>query len=89
MVEFGREVTFEIVLDDEDAQEVRIAASAENVPGQGGSRESGNARRMQEPKRVVPAFGDPRPEKHSAGAEHNGRRAFGQNGERERKAEQK
>src|SRR5215472_808306 len=88
VLEFGREVTFEIVLDDEDAQEIRIAASAQNVPGQGGSAESGNAHWMQEPKRVVPAFGDPRPEQHRSGAENDGRRAFGQSGQRERKAKQ-
>src|SRR5207253_10838260 len=78
VLEFGRQVTLEIVLDDEDAQELRIAASAHNVPGQGGSRESGNAQRMQEPNRVVPAFGDPRLEPHSSGAAHTGSRSPGQ-----------
>src|SRR5436309_13635590 len=72
VLEFGREVTVEIVLVDEDARELRIAASAHNVPGQGGSRESGNAQRMQEPKRVVRALGDAGTEQQSAGAENNG-----------------
>ena len=33
MLEFGCEVALEIVLDDEDPEEIGIAAGAEDVPG--------------------------------------------------------
>ena len=35
VLEFWREIPLEIVFDDEDAEEVGIAAGAENVPRQG------------------------------------------------------
>jgi len=69
VLEFGREVAPEIVLDDEDAEEVGVAAGAEDVPGEGGEakrRESGG---MKEAEGVAPALGDERPEKNGATGE--------------------
>jgi len=39
VLEFGREVALEIVLDDEDAEKAGVAARAEDVPGQGSREE--------------------------------------------------
>ena len=36
VLEFGGEVAFEIVFDDEDAEEVGVAAGGEDVPREGG-----------------------------------------------------
>ena len=47
MLEFGGEEAFEIVFDDEDAEEIWIAAGAEDVPGERCYAESGDGCRMK------------------------------------------
>ena len=81
MLEFGGEVALEIVLDDEDAEEVGVAAGAQDVP-----RESGEAKRresggMKKTEGVAPALGDERPEKNGASGEDDTDRAFREDGE--------
>ncbi len=36
MLEFGSEVALEVVLDDENVEEIRVAAGAKDVPGESG-----------------------------------------------------
>jgi hypothetical protein len=88
MLEFGGEVALEIVLDDEGAEEVGVAASAENVPGEGGEAEGGEGGRMEEAEGVAPALGKERPEKNGAAGENDGGGAFGEDGEAEEKTEE-
>jgi len=58
VLEFGREVALEIVLDDEHAEEIGIAPGANDVPGQCGEAETGNGDRMEAAKGVTPASGE-------------------------------
>jgi len=46
------------VLDDEDAEEVGVAAGAEEVPGQGGEAEGGDCGGIKEAEGVSPALGE-------------------------------
>ena len=46
-MEFGSEEAFEIVFDDEDAEEIGIAAGAKDVPGKCGEAESGDGCGME------------------------------------------
>jgi len=80
----GVKVAFEIVLDDEDAEEIRIAAGAEDVPGKSGEAEGRDGGGMKEAEGV----GGQRlrrsaQKKNGAAAENNGRRAFRQDSEAE------
>jgi len=63
VLEFGSEVAFEIVLDDEDAEEIRVAAGAEDVPGKSGEAEGRDGGGMKRREAFAPAFGEERPEK--------------------------
>ena len=56
VLEFGGEEAFEIVFDDEDAEEIGIAAGAEDVPGKCGEAESGDGSRMKKAECVAPAL---------------------------------
>ena len=80
MLKFGREVAFEIVFDDEDAEEVGITARAEDVPGQGRGAERNDCDGMKQTKRIAPAFRDERPKKYSAAGENDRDWAFCKNG---------
>src|SRR6266851_6593673 len=89
MLEFGGDVAFEIVLDDEDAEEIGIAAGAEDVP-----RESGEAKRdegdgMKEAEGVAPALGEERPEENGAAGENDGGGTFGEYGQAKEETEKK
>ena len=55
MLKFGGEEAFEVVLDEEDAKEFRIAKGTENVPGKGREAEAGDRDRMKATKSVAPA----------------------------------
>ena len=79
MLEFGSEVAFEIVLDDEDAEEIRIAAGAEDVPGKSGEAEGRDGGGMKEAEGVAPALGEERPEKNGAAHEDDASGAFREN----------
>src|SRR5215472_10679483 len=79
MLKFRCQEALEVVLDDEDAQEIRIAAGAANVPGQGRCAKRGNRHRMEEAKRVLSPVGQQGPWKHGPDAENNCRWAFGEN----------
>src|SRR5258708_5318553 len=88
VLEFGGEVALEIVFEDEDAEEIGVAASAEDVPGESGKAERCDRGGMKEAEGVAPALGDERPEKNGASAENNGRRAFCEDGEAEEETEE-
>src|SRR5712691_10680327 len=75
MLEFGSEVAFEIVFDDEDAEEIGVAAGAQDVPGKSGEAEGRDACGMKEAEGLTPAAGEERPEKDRAAGENDGRRA--------------
>src|SRR5258708_33120907 len=70
--ELGREVALEIVFDDEDAEEVGIAAGTEDVPGEGGEGEGRGCGGGEEGESVAPALGEDRPEKKNAARENGG-----------------
>jgi len=63
VLEFGSEVALEIVLDDEDAEEIGVAAGAEDVPRECSEAERHESGGMKEAAGVAPALGEERPEK--------------------------
>src|SRR5882762_5013107 len=87
VLEFGSEVAFEIVLDDEDAEEIRVAAGAEDVPGKSGEAEGRDGGGMKEAESITPPLGEERPEKDCAAGENNGRRALCEDSEAEEETE--
>ena len=89
MVEFGREVAPEIVFDEEDAQEIGIAACAENVPGKCRQGERRGCERMKKAEGVAPAVCEERPEKDAASAQNYGHGTFGEDGGAEEESEKK
>ncbi len=68
MLEFGGEEAFEIVFDDEDAEEIWIAAGAEDVPGKRGQAEGGDGGWMKEAEGIAPTFREECPEEDGAAA---------------------
>ncbi|OLB38794.1 MAG: hypothetical protein AUH11_05830 [Acidobacteria bacterium 13_2_20CM_57_17] len=88
MLEFGSEIAFEIVLDDENAEEVGIAAGTEDVPGESSEAERSDRGGMKEAEGVAPALGEKRPEKNGAPGKNYGGRAFRENGEAKEETEQ-
>src|SRR5713101_8075933 len=89
VLEFRGEVAFEIVLDYEDAEEIGIAAGAENVPGESGEAEGGERDGMKEAEGVAPALGEERPEKNGAAGENDGGGTFGEYGQAKEETEKK
>ena len=87
MLEFGGEETLEVVLDDKNAEEIGVAAGAENVPGKGGDAEAGDGQRVNTAKRVAPAFGENGPEQDAAAGEDERGGAFGESGEAKKNTE--
>ena len=83
MLEFRGEVALEIVFDDEDSEEVRIAAGADDVPRESGEVEGSDGDGMKEAEGVAPAFGEEGPEKDGAAGKDNGGGAFCEDGEAE------
>src|SRR5216684_5636438 len=77
VLEFGGEVALEIVLDNEDAEEIGVAAGAEDVPRESGEAEGSEGDGMKEAESVAPALGEERPEKNGAAGENDGGGAFG------------
>ncbi len=77
MLEFGGQVALEVVFDEEDAEEVGVAAGAEDVPRESGDAESCDSGGMEEAEGVAPTLGEERPEKDRASAENYGGGAFG------------
>src|SRR6516165_3716859 len=69
MLEFRGEEALEVVLDDEDAEKIGVAAGANDVPGQGGEAEGDDGRGMKQAQRVAPAFGPKRPQEDGAARE--------------------
>ena len=88
MLEFGRQVALEIVLDDEDVEEVWIAPGTKNVPGQRGHAESNDRGGVKQAEGIAPAPGEKGPEKNHPPAEDNCRGAFGENREPEKEPKQ-
>ena len=88
MLEFGREIALEIVFDDEDAEEIGIAAGTEDVPGQGGQAERRDCGGMKQPEGVAPALGENGPEEDGAAGQDDGGGAFCENREAEKKSEE-
>ena len=80
MLEFGREVALEIVLDDKDAKEVGVAAGAEDVPGKSGYAERTDCGGMKEAEGFAPALSEKRPEKNGAAGKNDAGRAFCEDG---------
>jgi len=87
VLEFGGEVALEIVLDDEDAEEVGVAAGAEDIPGESGEAKRRESGRMKEAEGVAPALREKRPEKNGAAGENDGCGAFREDGETQEKTE--
>src|SRR5713101_8851458 len=88
VLEFGGEVAFEVVLDDEDAEEVGVAAGAEDVPRQSRCAERGERGWMKEAEGVSPALGEERPEEDRAAAEDYRGGALGEHRQSEEKTEE-
>src|SRR6266849_9389150 len=88
VLEFGGKVAFEIVFDDEDAEEIGIAMGAEDVPGKRGEAEGSDCDGMKEAEGVAPALGEERPEKYGAAEENDGCGAFCEDGEAEEETEE-
>ena len=88
MLEFGRQIAFEVVLDDEDVEEIGIAAGAEDVPRKGGETEAADGDGVKAADGVAPTLGEEGPEKDSAAGENDGRGTFGESGEAEEKTKQ-
>jgi len=88
VLEFGSQEALEIVFDDEDAEEIGVAAGAEDVPGERGHEEGGQCGGMKKAKGVAPALGEKRPEENGAPHEDDSCWAFRQNREPEEKAEE-
>ncbi len=62
VLELRSEEAIEIVFDDEDAEEVGVAAGAEDVPGKRGEAEAGDGDGMKAAEGVAPSFGEQGPE---------------------------
>ena len=77
VLELGSEEAVEIVLDDEDTEEVRVAAGAEDVPGKSGEAEAGDGDGMKAAEGVAPALCECGPEEDGAAGEDDGGGAFG------------
>src|SRR5258708_7140505 len=88
VLELGSEEAVEIVLDDKDAEEVGVAAGAEDVPGKSGEAEAGDGDWMKAAEGVSPAFGEGCPEEDRSAGENDCGGTFGESGEAEKKAEQ-
>ena len=88
MLEFGREIAFEIVFDDEDTEEIGIAAGAQDVPRQGGYAEGGDCGGMEEAESVSPAFCENGPEENGSGDEDDACGTFCENCEPQKKAKE-
>src|SRR5271170_3749998 len=80
VLELRGEVALKIVLEDKDAEEIGIAAGAEDVPGERGETETGDGHGMKAAKGVAPASGRDGPEENGAAREKDGRRAFRERG---------
>ncbi len=65
------------MFDDEDAEEVGVAAGAEDVPGEGGEAEGGDSGGVKEAEGVAPVLGEERPEKNDTSTKNYGCGAFG------------
>jgi hypothetical protein len=89
VLEFGCEVALEIVLDDEDAKEIRIASRTNDVPGKSGDAECRDRDGMKQAKGVTPALREQRPEEDGAAAEDDSGGTFGEDGETEKETEGK
>src|SRR5713226_1649329 len=88
VLEFGGEVAFEIVFDDEDAEEIGVAAGAQDVPGESGQAEGRECGGVKETQGVAPALGEERPKENGAATENDRCRALGEDGEAEKEAEE-
>src|SRR5262249_52516289 len=88
VLEFGSEETFEVVFDDEDAEEFGIAAGTEHVPGQRGGAKAGDGDNMEEAEGIAPAFGDDRPKKNCAARKNDCHGTFRENGETKKASEE-
>ena len=87
MLEYGSEISLEIVLPDEDAQKIGIAQRAENVPGQRRCAKYGDDQRMQETKWRAPLARKRGPQQRRASRENYRRRPFRQYRGAEKKSE--
>jgi len=88
VLEFRCEIALEIVLDDEDAKEVGIAAGAEKVPGESSEAEARDGHGMKAAKGVAPAFAQDGPGEKRARREDDRGGAFRENGEAKEKAQE-
>ena len=81
MLKFGGEEALEIVLDDENAKKIRIAAGAEDVPGKRGEAKTGDGDGVKPAEGVAPAVGDCCPQENGSAGENDGHGTFGESGE--------
>jgi len=66
VLEFGSEEALEVVLDDEDAEEVGVAAGAEGIPGKGSEAKGGDGDGVKAAEGVAPATGESSPQQNCA-----------------------
>src|SRR5713101_3817530 len=88
VLEFGGEEALEIVLDDEDAEKIGVAAGAQNIPGKSGEAEGRDGGGMQDAEGVAPAPREERPGKNGAAGENEGGGAFCKDGQAEEETEE-
>jgi hypothetical protein len=77
VLEFGSQVALEVVFDDEDAEEIGIASSTQDVPGRSSEAETSDGHRMKATETVPPTLGEGRPEENGAAGKNNCCGAFG------------
>src|SRR5713101_2459953 len=65
VLKLGSEVALEIVLDDEDAEKIRVAAGAKDIPGKSSEAEGRDGGGMKEAEGIAPTFREKRPEENS------------------------
>src|SRR5579863_10326036 len=87
MLENGREIALKIVLPDEDAEKIRIAQGAEDVPGQRRRAKRCDDQGVQETKWRAPLAGEGYPQQGCSPSENHSGWTFCQPGGAEKKSE--
>lgn len=70
VLEFGSDIAPEIMFDEEDANEIGIAAGASDVPGESREAESGDGDGMEKAEGVAPAYRKNSPEEDRTAREN-------------------
>src|SRR5262249_20590858 len=78
----------EVMLDDEDGQEVGIAAGADEIPGKSREQKERDRGRRGQPDGGAPAFGDQGPEENGPAGKNQRCRSFTKNRESQEKSKE-